>query len=67
MNSTQSNGRHRYVFRAATTAERLNPSPQGGTKALLAQMEALIAQYPVACVAAALVAGVTLGWFVKRR
>lgn len=61
------NGRSRE---ARTGMSRLPPEPPRRPqteRTLGTRVENLIAEHPVACIAAALMLGATLGWLIKRR
>lgn len=63
----QGNGRSRA---ARTGVSRLPPEPPQqprSERSFRTRAETLIAEHPVACIAAALMLGATLGWLIKRR
>jgi ElaB/YqjD/DUF883 family membrane-anchored ribosome-binding protein len=67
MMTAHTNGKHR--FQQAAEAQRplvARPSPDAAPR-WSEVVEHWVGEHPVACVAAAVLAGATLGWLIKRR
>jgi ElaB/YqjD/DUF883 family membrane-anchored ribosome-binding protein len=61
------NGRSRAAQTGMSRLPSEPPPPLRNERSLGTHTETLIAEHPVACIAAALLLGVTLGWLIKRR
>ena len=66
MRTARPNGRHRFPFLAGTSRAEV-PAEERIHERWRAALEDWIGQHPVTSIAVAALAGVTLGWLVKRR